>query len=215
MSNLMTVVPFLSPPKDSRSSASTSSSAVGADQSAASTPVSRPGCWAYPDMLEVGRMPEHNAAESRSHLAAWAMVSAPLALGFDLSDETKMAAAWPIISNEEVLAISQTWIAGAKYPTGRLLKRWRAPNVPTFEMRGGCGSDASWCQDENPKCSTWAKEDQCEVNPGYMLKNCRRSCHSCEVGEWIPWGYSGSGSGAGCGPGSAAARMIFVIPSRK
>ena len=32
-------------------------------------------------MLEVGRMPEHNAAESRSHFSAWAVVSSPLTLG--------------------------------------------------------------------------------------------------------------------------------------
>jgi hypothetical protein len=49
MSNLMSVVPFLEPdPKHG-----------------GSAPLSRPECWAYPDMLEVGRMPEHNMAESR------------------------------------------------------------------------------------------------------------------------------------------------------
>jgi hypothetical protein len=31
--------------------------------------MSRPGGWAYPDMLEVGRL--HNFSESRSHFAAW------------------------------------------------------------------------------------------------------------------------------------------------
>jgi len=141
ISNLMTVAPFLQPPK-------------AAPKGAA--PLSRPGCWAYPDMLEVGphhapartlpaprpsrpsrpsrtpctprtphpaaphpapcrtarwpqvgRMPEHNAAESRSHFSAWAVVSAPLILGFDLSDEAKVAAAWPVISNRDVIAISQ------------------------------------------------------------------------------------------------------------
>ena len=39
ISNLMTVAPFLQPPK-------------AAPKGAA--PLSRPGCWAYPDMLEVG-----------------------------------------------------------------------------------------------------------------------------------------------------------------
>ena len=61
MSNLMTVVPFLG--------------------SATEPPLSRRSCWAYADMLEVGRMPEHNAAESRSHFSAWAVVSSPLTLG--------------------------------------------------------------------------------------------------------------------------------------
>ena len=42
ISNLMTVAPFLQPPK-------------AAPKGAA--PLSRPGCWAYPDMLEVGSPP--------------------------------------------------------------------------------------------------------------------------------------------------------------
>lgn len=52
-------------------------------------PASRPGCWAYPDMLEVGRMEgtgqtsaAMSADESASHFAAWAIVSAPLVLGY-------------------------------------------------------------------------------------------------------------------------------------
>jgi hypothetical protein len=61
MSNLMTVVPFLG--------------------SATEPPLSRRrSCWAYADMLEVGRMLEHNAAESRSHISAWAIVSSPVSL---------------------------------------------------------------------------------------------------------------------------------------
>jgi len=115
------------------------------------------------DMLEVGRMPEHNAAESRSHFAAWAMVSAPLVLGFDLSDKAKLATAWPIISNKEVIAISQTWVKGAPYPSGKLVKSWQAKNVPTFAVRGGCAAAA--CKDDNPNCTRWAKEQQCEANP--------------------------------------------------
>ena len=38
-------------------------------------------------------MPEHNLAESRSHMGAWAIVSAPLVLGFDLRDDAKLGAA--------------------------------------------------------------------------------------------------------------------------
>ena len=52
-------------------------------------------------------MPEHNDVESRAHFSAWAVVSAPLVLGFDLDDEAKVAAAWPVISNREAIAISQ------------------------------------------------------------------------------------------------------------
>lgn len=123
MSNLMTVAPFL---------------AVGKGRS---TPLSRPGCWAYPDMLEVGRMPEHNAAESRSHFGAWAVVSAPLVLGFDLSNASRLAKAWPTISNAEVIAVSQSWQKGAPHPTGALLQSWQARNVPTMTVRGSCAAD--------------------------------------------------------------------------
>ena len=56
MSNLMTVVPFLSPPKESSGSVSM-------------TPVSRPGCWAYPDMLSLVQ-PLHPHAH-RTHLPCY------------------------------------------------------------------------------------------------------------------------------------------------
>ena len=58
---------------------------------------------AYPDMLEVGRMEgsgESSAAESdaesASHFAAWAIVSAPLVLGFDLTNNTQLDKTWPV-----------------------------------------------------------------------------------------------------------------------
>jgi len=188
MSNLISVVPFLQPPNK-----------------AATAPLSRPGCWAYPDMLEVGRMPEHNAAESRSHFSAWALVSAPLILGFDLSDDAKVETAWPVISNREVIAISQQWVAGADHPSGRLLKSWQAPNVPTLVVRGSCGADDG-CVDTDSRCAAWAKEGQCWVNSSFMTPHCRRACGRCEVGNFTSWRFepqaggeadvaSGSGSG--------------------
>lgn len=175
MSNLMTVEPFLSPDKKHNDTNVT-------------RPVSGPGCWAYPDMLEVGRMPEHNAAESRSHFAAWALVSAPLTLGFDLSDDAKLQLAWPIISNRDVIAISQTWVNGAAYPSGRLLKSWQATNAPTLAVRGGCGKVA--CVDEDPKCAAWAADEQCIANPGWMHSHCARSCGACEQGNSTSWAYN-------------------------
>ena len=190
MSNLMTAVPFLSPPKVDGSH-TTIATADAAPANA--TPTSRPGCWAYPDMLEVGRMVEHNAAESRSHFAAWAMISAPLVLGFDLSDEARMAEAWPVISNKEVIEISQTWVKGAPFPSGRLLKRWQAPNVPTIALRGGCGELS--CVDQNPKCAQWAKEAQCDANPGYMHSHCAKSCDACPQGNVSGWSFSGASGG--------------------
>ena len=92
VSNLMTTVKFLGNP-----------------------PLSRPGTWAYPDMLEVGRLA--NYAEDRSHFAAWAIVSSPLVLGLDVTDAAGVEKVWDIISNEEILGVSQTW---AGHP-GRLV----------------------------------------------------------------------------------------------
>ena len=52
---------------------------AGPPHTEAGMPLSRPGCWAYPDMLEVGRMEgggetsaEESAHESASHFAACA-----------------------------------------------------------------------------------------------------------------------------------------------
>ena len=89
-----------------------------------------PGCWAYPDMLEIGvSVPQPpgakhhcatkdvacsmNATEWQSHFSAWAIVSAPLILGFDVRNNAAMDAVWPIISNREVIAINQQWAGDA------------------------------------------------------------------------------------------------------
>ena len=70
-------------------------------------PLSRPGAWAYPDMLEVGNLA--NASESRSHFGAWAIISSPLILSFDLSKSELLDAMWPIITNRAVIAVNQKW----------------------------------------------------------------------------------------------------------
>lgn len=47
--------------------------------------------------------------EWQSHFSMWAVTSAPLILGFDLSDDKVMQTVWPIIANTEVLAVSQQY----------------------------------------------------------------------------------------------------------
>jgi len=79
-------------------------------------PISQPGCWGYPDMLEVANG-ALTAIESRSHFGAWCIVSSPLILGFDLTNNQKLTQVWDIITNTEAIAISQTW---AGHP-GRLV----------------------------------------------------------------------------------------------
>lgn len=78
-------------------------------------PLSRPGCFAYADMLEVGV--KLNYTESQTHFALWAVISSPLILGFDLTDERTLASVWNIIANREVINVSQSW---AGHP-GRLV----------------------------------------------------------------------------------------------
>ena len=72
---------------------------------------SRPGAWAYPDMLEVGRLA--NATEDRTHFGLWAIASAPLILGFDAADAKVMDRVWSIVTNREVLHVSQSYAGSA------------------------------------------------------------------------------------------------------
>jgi len=78
--------------------------------------LSQPGCWAYPDMLEVGVAPGVHPGEpgltvieSRSHFGAWCIVSSPLILSHDLNNDTVTDSIWDIITNTEALAVNQAW----------------------------------------------------------------------------------------------------------
>merc|ERR1712151_317370 len=79
--------------------------------------LSTPGCWAYPDMLEVGcqhgpggsRDPGLSMAETRTHFASWVIVSSPLTLSHDVNNDTITKSIWPIIANKEAIAVSQTY----------------------------------------------------------------------------------------------------------
>uniref|UniRef100_A0A7S3LNX9 Alpha-galactosidase n=1 Tax=Aplanochytrium stocchinoi TaxID=215587 RepID=A0A7S3LNX9_9STRA len=69
--------------------------------------LSRPGCWAYPDMLEVGIKLSYE--ESRSHFGAWCIVSSPLILSHDLNDKRITDSIWDIITNTEAIEVNQAW----------------------------------------------------------------------------------------------------------
>ena len=69
-------------------------------------------------MLQVGNLRGPLAAvESRTHFGAWCIVSSPLVLGMDLTNETTMGAVWPYISNAEAVQVNQRWAGDP----GRLL----------------------------------------------------------------------------------------------
>ncbi|CAE7945701.1 unnamed protein product [Symbiodinium sp. KB8] len=86
--------------------------------------LSKPGCWAYPDMLEVGcnhgpggdRDPGLSYPEARSHFSAWSIVSSPLTLSMDINDDDVMNAVWGIVSNKEVIAVNQAYAGHSGSP---------------------------------------------------------------------------------------------------
>ena len=88
-------------------------------------PRSRPGAWAYPDMLEVGNFgcPTGTSGctltgpptEDRSQFAMWAITSSPLVLSFDVSQKSALDRLWPILSNREVIAVNQHYEIGHNY----------------------------------------------------------------------------------------------------
>ena len=121
-----------------------------------------PGCFAYPDMLEVGvtnaqREPECSKwgqrgctldlTEARTHFAAWCIVSAPLVLGNDLTDRATMDAIWPIISNRESLAVNEAWAGDAGVLVKQSSESVHMPNCSWFND-DGC---------DHPASMVWAK----------------------------------------------------------
>jgi alpha-galactosidase len=85
----------------------------------ADAPLSVPGCWAYPDMMEVGRIDGGDVAWSRAHFGAWCVVSAPLILGLDLTDIATLAILAPFLTNPEAIAVNQQW---AGHPGRKVLE---------------------------------------------------------------------------------------------
>jgi len=44
---------------------------------------------------------------------------------------------------------------------------------------GGTGTGGGNCPDGNSRCEEWANRGECQKNPRYMLRNCRKSCKQC------------------------------------
>lgn len=69
------------------------------------------------DMLEVGCEhgpggeddPGLSYVEARTHFGAWAIVSSPLILSHDTTDDEVTDQIWSIIANTEVIAVNQAW----------------------------------------------------------------------------------------------------------
>lgn len=122
-------------------------------------PASRPGCWAFPDMLSIGSTnvmrkefhekhpdcPLHMSfQEEQTLFATWAIISSPLILSFDVTNDTELARLWPIIANEQALSINSQWAGEA----GHVLKR----SAKTF-MPASCVTKKSF-----PSWVVWSKQ---------------------------------------------------------
>ena len=153
-----------------------------------------PGCFAYPDMLEVGvtnsqtpGLPTLTLIEARTHFAAWCIVSAPLVLGLDLRDRSAVESVWPIIANEGAIAINQAWAGDS----GVLVEA--ASDSVTLEH---CGWGDDSC--EHAAWMVWRKRlggraiamllmnnrntsATVRASPQKAGANCARSCHTREV----------------------------------
>eukprot|EP00937_MAST-01D_sp_MAST-1D-sp2_P000108 g108.t1 len=124
---------------------------------------SRPGCWAYPDMLAIGAgvmqrgwlakgCPALRPEEERSLFSAWAVVSSPLILSFDITVDSEVERLWPLIANERVLGINAQWAAGARGEAGHVLKRARQNFTAS-----ACGNGAEDKAQTLPAWVVWAK----------------------------------------------------------
>ena len=121
--------------------------------------MSRPGCFAYPDMLSIGKgvmqqgyleagCPALSTHEERTLFANWAIVSSPLILSFDVTDDHEVERLWPIIANKRALDINAQWAGEA----GRLLKRSSQDMHVTFCIWNGRQKKAVL-----PQWAVWSK----------------------------------------------------------
>ena len=111
--------------------------------------LSTPGCYAYPDMLEVGCKAGPGGSsdsgltmgETRTHFGGWAIVSSPLTLSHDVTNQTITDYIWPVISNPEAIAVNQAYFGHS----GSAFTRPSGPPTPgKYVLALPCnGSDAT------------------------------------------------------------------------
>ena len=131
----------------------------------AAAKLSVPGCWAYPDMLEVGvtrtgigagsgnncgptldePCPPLSVTEARTHFGAWCIVSSPLVIGFDFADAQTVDAHWATVTNTDAIEVNQDY-------AGEAGTRFQA-SADTAEFPA-CGWGATYPGRTNASC-TW------------------------------------------------------------
>lgn len=106
-----------------------------------SYPLSRPGCWAYPDMMQIGNFKgaePTRSHEEQTHFGLWCIISSPLILGFDMYNSSIMDRVWPTITNPDALMVNEQW---AGHP-GTLIKAYPAMGV-AVQMTAQADCDAA------------------------------------------------------------------------
>ncbi len=86
--------------------------------------ISRPGLWAYGDMLVTGNDLYNTGAafphtESRTQFGAYCILSSPLVLGTNLLDDAALKRMLPIVTNTDAITINQVYFgfSGGNYST--------------------------------------------------------------------------------------------------
>merc|ERR1712070_656901 len=90
--------------------------------------------------------PRLSFVEEQTLFATWAIISSPLILSFDITNDTEVARLWPIIANKQALSINSQWAGEA----GHVLKRSQEN-----QTMKDCGSHKSFTF---PSYVVWAKQ---------------------------------------------------------
>ena len=110
---------------------------------------------AYPDMLSIGQSvfqqkfigegcPGLTFEEEKTLFATWAILSSPLILSFQITNDTEVERLWPVIANERALSINEQWAGEA----GRLLKQASTTFVAPKNLGKDCKPGATSADDE-------------------------------------------------------------------
>jgi len=158
-------------------------------------PLSVPGCWAYPDMLEVGML-DGGYDWNQAHFGAWCVTSSPLVLGANLANVSLVNSILPIIANTEAIAINQDW---AGHPGRLVLGLGAAPTSEQGTRVVDCADNKDSPQHSNLEQVGWQAPPETSLGlvkaAGGCLANSEQRpvvspCNSSDVHQL--WSYNRS-----------------------
>lgn len=83
---------------------------------------------------------------------------------------------WEDLSPDEKLDYLVTKYLG--YNTGEVENQTKIQNQNQYILSLPQSDD---CNDDYADCPSWASNGECDINPEYMLYNCKKSCKSCAL----------------------------------